>query len=377
MTDIVVISLEAWDNVWRRNQHLISRLLKGDEAMRVLFVEPPADPLYELSSGRRPSLGRRVRERQDVQPRLWTLRPLKVLPRRIDPNADQRFARSVMHAARRLGMTEPVLWVNDPAAAEVSRTTGWPTLYDITDDWAVADRPERTQQRVIDGEQYLLHNAAQVVACSAELVRRKTPDRPAQLPPIALIPNGVDVELYRRPMERPADLPAGKVAMYVGTLHADRLDVPLCVQTAQALKGAATVVLVGPNALGDGDTRALRDAGVVLLGARPYEQVPAYLQHADVLLVPHLVNAFTDSLDPLKLYEYQAVGRPVVATPVAGFRNAHNRSVLTKSSPEFPGAVVGAIQVKSRAPEREVTHATGWNDRASVMLVVIRRAVAT
>ena len=42
----------------------------------------------------------------------------------------------------------------------------------------------------------------------------------------------------------------------------------------------------------------------------------AYLQHADVLVVPHLVNAFTDSLDPIKLYEYQAVDKPVISTPV-------------------------------------------------------------
>jgi glycosyltransferase involved in cell wall biosynthesis len=363
MTDIVVISLEAWDSVWRRNQHLISRLLKGDEKLRVLFVEPPADPLHELRSGRRPSLGRRVRERQDVQPRLWTLRPLKALPRRIDPNADERFAGSVMRAARRLGMTEPVPWINDPAAAEGARATGWPTLYDITDDWAVADRPGRTQQRVIDGEQYLLHNAAQVVACSAELVRRKAPDRPTQLPPISLIPNGVDVELYRRPTERPADLPAGKVAMYVGTLHADRLDVPLCVQTAQALKGAATVVLVGPNALGDGDTRSLRDAGVVLLGARPYEQVPAYLQHADVLLVPHLVNAFTDSLDPLKLYEYQAVGRPVVSTAVAGFREADDSRVVTTSRGGYAAAALSAVGCQASHFIRDKSHVYSWVER--------------
>ena len=41
MTDLVVVSLEAWDQVWRRNQHLVSRLLARDPSLRVLFVEPP------------------------------------------------------------------------------------------------------------------------------------------------------------------------------------------------------------------------------------------------------------------------------------------------------------------------------------------------
>ena len=48
--------------------------------------------------------------------------------------------------------------------------------------------------------------------------------------------------------------------------------------------------------------------------------VPAYLRHADVLLVPHVVDAFTDSLDPIKLYEYRAGGRPGVAAIIRARR---------------------------------------------------------
>jgi hypothetical protein len=38
-------------------------------------------------------------------------------------------------------------------------------------------------------------------------------------------------------------------------------------------------------------------------------------------VVPHVRSAFTESLDPIKAYECVAVGRPTVATPVAGFRD--------------------------------------------------------
>ena len=55
MTDLVVVSLEAWDGVWRRNQHLVSRLLAADPDLRVLFVEPPADPLHDVVAGRAPA----------------------------------------------------------------------------------------------------------------------------------------------------------------------------------------------------------------------------------------------------------------------------------------------------------------------------------
>ena len=52
------------------------------------------------------------------------------------------------------------------------------------------------------------------------------------------------------------------------------------------------------------------------------------------MIVPHLVNPFTESLDPIKAYECLAAGRPTVATPVAGFRDlgAPGRRVATGAS---------------------------------------------
>lgn len=379
MTDLVVISLEAWDGVWRRNQHLVSRLLAAAPSLRVLFVEPPADPIHDVRNRRAPRLGHAARERSDVIPGLWTLRPTKPLPRRLDRHVDERIAKTVQRAAARLGMTNPVLWINDPAAADVMRLTGWPTLYDITDDWASAVRPARERGRILRGEQLLLTHAAQVVACSPELVRRKQPRRPDTMAPLVLIRNAVDAAVYRDPHPRPADLPTGVVALYVGTLHSDRLDIDLCVRTARELAGRATVVFVGPNALADTDTRRLRESGAVILGARPHGDIPAYLQHADVLLVPHLVDDFTDSLDPIKLYEYLAAGRPIVSTPVAGFRDADDPRVQVKSPRMFPAAVVDAAGRKdgmtswhSRSQNVRARIPT-WDDRAETIRSVIER----
>ena len=47
---LVVCSLEAWDEVWRRNQFFVDGLLERDPLLRVLFVEPPFDYLLQLRS---------------------------------------------------------------------------------------------------------------------------------------------------------------------------------------------------------------------------------------------------------------------------------------------------------------------------------------
>lgn len=363
--DLVVASLEAWDDVWRRNQHLVSRLLAADPALRVLFVEPPADPLHDLVSRRRPSLPAPPRP-AGYGGRLLRFRPLKPLPRRIDPRADERLARAVRAAAARAGMREPVLWLNDPGTAPLARLTAWPTLYDITDDWAAAVRAGGELDRIRTGEAWLLAHAQAVVACSPELVRRKSAAGGRR---VELVPNAVDVRAYRVARPRPPDLPAAS-AVYVGTLHTDRLDVELCAATATALAGRGTLVLVGPDSLGRAETERLRRAGAVLLGARSRDAVIGYLQHADVLVVPHAVTAFTDSLDPIKLYEYLAVGRPVVSTPVAGFRDAQDPRIRVVAASAFPSAVAAAVPAPSRVDGAGVAVA-GWDERAAAMRAII------
>lgn len=370
MTDVVVLSLEPWDDVWRRNQHLVAGLLRRDPGLRVLFVEPPVDPLHDVATRHLPRRGHGVMpvSLSGAEGRLWSYRPAKVLPRRLDPRVDARLAAATARAVRRLGFAAPVLWINDPSAAEVVRFTGWPALYDITDDWLEADRTPAEHARLVRDEALLMARCAEVVVCSPTLADAKGRARP-----VTLIPNAVDVEFYRRPQPRPADLPAGAVAVYVGTVHTDRMDLDLCAATARALGKTGSLALVGPHPLADDDLDRLRAAGVVLLGPRPAAEVPGYLQHADVLVVPHVVTPFTMSLDPIKRYEYAAVGRPVVSTPVTGFVDAEDPRVTVAGGEAFVAAVRAAVPAASGFPSGAADLVATWTDRVEQMCQVIER----
>jgi teichuronic acid biosynthesis glycosyltransferase TuaH len=362
--DLVVFSLEAWDDIWRRNQYLIDGLLHRDPGLRVLFVEPSNDVLHTLLAGRRVSASRGLRAADGYDGRLQLLQPHKVVPRSAGPGADALLRRSVRTAVARLGFASPVAWINDPGWAHILPATGWPAVYDMTDDWLAADRSEREHDRLVRNESILMTRSAAVVVCSTGLQasRRRLRD-------VVLIPNAVDVERYRRPVERPEDLPAHS-ALYVGTLHEDRLDVDLLMRTADAVETAGgVVVLVGPSALSAGNAaRVTGHPAVRMLGPRPSADIPAYLQHADVLIVPHVVDEFTDSLDPIKLYEYQAVGRPIVSTPVSGFRDAVGVTVglgtsFVDAAVQASGGSVGAA-LGLDVPD--------WSTRVSDYEVVLR-----
>jgi teichuronic acid biosynthesis glycosyltransferase TuaH len=368
VTDLVVVSLEAWDGIWRRNQHLVAGLLRSDPRLRVLFVEPAADPLHAVLRDHRVTWGRGTRPGPPIADgtsgRWWLHQPTKPLPRRVDPASDRRWARGIARAARDLGLTDPILWVNATQGAHLLELTGWPALYDITDDWLVADRGDTERARLATDERYLLRHARQVVVCSPRLQR----DKPH--PHQHLIPNAVDPTPYEGLHPRPHDLPPGDTAVYVGTVHADRLDVELAAETARRLGRGGTVVLVGPQLLSADDAGVLTEAGVLLLGGKEHSQVPAYLQHASVLLVPHVVTPFTDSLDPIKVYEYQIAGRPVVSTPVAGFRDADDELVQISERASFADAVAAVIAHPPTATAARPQPPT-WQQRVAQMQVVL------
>ncbi|MCK9794821.1 glycosyltransferase [Isoptericola sp. 4D.3] len=382
--DVVLVSLEPWDDVWRRNQHLAAGLLRRFPRARLLVVEPPRDPVHDALRRTRPRTGLGLRAGpplDGVAPsRLWLLQQTKWWPRRADPGGDRRRAAGVRRAAARVGLRQPVLWANDPGAADVLAVTGWPAVYDVTDDWASAHRAPAEHARIVAAEAALLAGAREVTVCSPALAARKGGDQTTG--PVTLVTNGVDVDAYRRPRPRPADLPAGPCAVYVGTLHGDRLDVDLCVRTQAALAGTGNLVLVGPVALDRDEEARLRAAGVVLTGARPFDAVPGYLQHAVALVVPHVVDAFTDSLDPLKLYEYRAVGRPVVTTPVAGFRDQVSSdggtgggpSVTSVDATAFPSAVRELLT--QPAPSAPADDVPTWEGQVTRFAAVLARAGA-
>ncbi|HXW34619.1 MAG TPA: hypothetical protein VEJ87_08560, partial [Acidimicrobiales bacterium] len=228
--DIVVCSLEPWGDVRRRIQLLVEELTKAHPEVRVLFVEPPLDVLHALVHRRWNDLGHLLTRSHAKRAgsdragsdnsRVEVLRTTKWLPRFVGPFADRSLVNQVRRAVRRAGMDGPILWVNDAHYARLVAQVDWPSLYDITDDWLQASLAPRERRRLEAEEAVLFERCGAVVVCSPSLAQTRGRKRP-----VTLIPNAVDVELFREPRPRPTDLGDGPIAMYVGTLHEDRLDV--------------------------------------------------------------------------------------------------------------------------------------------------------
>ncbi len=368
VTDVVCCSLEPWDEVWRRNQHLATELLGLRPTLRLLFAEAAVDIPWSLVQRRWPRASG-LRSIGDSG-RLWAMAPRKWVPRRVWAGGDRSLFRQVTAASHKLGFERPVLWVNDSVYAPMVTATGWPSVYDITDDWVLGKAPDREMDRQRRNDAAMMRQATEVVVCSPAL-----DDSRSQIRPVHLVQNGVDIEHLRAPTRRPADLPSTRIVLYQGTLSPGRLDLDLCRSLAEALRGEATVVFVGPNSLTRESTQSLTGVGAVILGARPYTDLPAYLQHADVLVVPHQHNPFIESLDPIKAREFVALGRPVVSTPVAGFRDL-DPPIATAEGDVFVEAVKATLARPPLPPGPGPLEGTptSWTGQARKFLDVLDAA---
>jgi len=57
---------------------------------------------------------------------------------------------------------------------------------------------------------------------------------------------------------------------------------------------------------------------VAFAGKQPYEKIPEFIAASDICLLPAHDNAIMRDIVPIKMYEYMAMGKPVIATRLHG-----------------------------------------------------------
>ncbi len=62
------------------------------------------------------------------------------------------------------------------------------------------------------------------------------------------------------------------------------------------------------------------DGRLILTGKVPFEEISKYLAAADICLLPAYKNEIMMNIVPIKIYEYMAMGKPVIATRLPGIQ---------------------------------------------------------
>lgn len=206
----------------------------------------------------------------------------------------------------------------------------------------------RLEQETLDACDLMIASSSAILESRSAFVSDST-----------LLTHGVDVEHFSRAAPDPssplAALPHPLVGMF-GVF--DRRVHGQALKAAARLSPQATFVVLGPVV--DRDPGEFRDVpNLRFLGAVPYSDLPGHVRHFDLCILPYVVDESTRNINPLKLKEYLATGKPVIASPLPeAIRLAE---YLTLADPEdFPRAVASALTtIKSGALANPIHSRTG------------------
>ena len=244
-----------------------------------------------------------------------------------------------------------------------------------------AERAQAAEARVLAG-------ADLRVAVSAEVAAEVRPY--AGDGPLMVVPNGVDVDLFRdRPDRTRARAELGlpvsaRLACFTGSLRPwHGLDT--AIEAIATLPNDVHLVVAGDGPVRVELNRRADDLGldgrVHWLGQVAHREIPVVLAACEVALAPYpALQEFAFS--PLKLYEYLAAGIPVVASAIGQIPQALDGGRWgTLTAPGDSGALAAGIAGVLRDPVAAQARAElareyamvehGWTNRAQQVLTAV------
>ncbi|HEV2846016.1 MAG TPA: glycosyltransferase [Thermoanaerobaculia bacterium] len=175
---------------------------------------------------------------------------------------------------------------------------------------------------------------------------------------------GLEAISEPRPLER------GEVTVgYFGYLAGAWFDWELIAEAARR-RPAWRFYLIGYGGSPEGMT--LTD-NVVLLGKKPQGELAAYAANWDVAVIPFKPDRLAAGADPIKTYEYLAMGLPVVATGV--YPPSGGEAFVTRAEgvEEFLAELAKAASTEGAEARRAFAATCTWGARLETMLSAIEQ----
>ncbi len=354
LADVFVWAVIDWHFRMQRPQHLARSL--AARGHRVFYISnnfvSSATPGFHLdpldASGRL----FQVHLKQDGAPAIYFGLP------------DEKQTQA-LHAS----LAELLAWTRSRASISLMQHPYWrPLLRSVPNARLVYDCMdhhggfENNASCVLEAEDSIIRDADLVIVTSSWLEKEIAPKARA----IATIRNAGEYDFFSAvPDEVFRDARGRQVIGYYGAI-AEWFDLDLIRSVALVLP-EALVLLVGSDTTGA--AAALSDLpNVEFTGEVAYSRLPYYLHAFDVALLPFKVIPLTLATNPVKVYEYLAAGKPVVAVDLPEMIQFEGL-VEVASSGDFADAVAGQL-----ACEADPGHVTArrtfaagqtWDHRAA------------
>ena len=327
---LLCLSHLRWAFVWQRPQHL---LVRAADHFDVTVVE---EPLHEDC----PTAFLRI---ETVQSGIRVAVP--VIPHGTAPDDAVAIQEKLIDQWLSARPTGPrIFWYYTPAAVAFTRSLSRDlTIYDNMDELSAF---RGASPSLLELEVELLGLADVVFTGGASLYEAKQHRHDN----VHCFPSSVDVGHFGRArQDRPepedlASIPHPRLGFF-GVID-ERFDADLLASLAD-LRPDWHFVMIGPVVKID-PALLPRTANIHWLGPKSYDDLPEYLAHWDVGLMPFALNESTRFISPTKTPEFLAAGLPVVSTPVRDVVDAYGKGGLVEIASTAADVVAAAETLMQR-----------------------------
>jgi len=113
-------------------------------------------------------------------------------------------------------------------------------------------------------------------------------------------------------------------------------------------------------------------SNVHVMGPIPYKSLPHYAKYFDVATIPFLLNEITLSTNPIKLFEYMALGRPIVTTNLPECRK-YRSAQIAHTHEEFVQLIDVSLEIKKHdhcylETLKEEAYQNSWDHKAQELV---------
>ncbi len=373
--DIIVFS-DDWGRHPFSCQHIMTHFLPGNRLLWVqtIGMRRPRLTLYDLrrSFEKLASFVTPAENRKEPLPEnLTVVNPFMLPFGNLLVRALNRYSvvRTVRASLGELRFRDPILLTTLPNAADYLGALGESlSVFYCVDEFS--QWPGVNRSLVQTMERKLLDRVDLVVAVSDALCASK---RPANGSSVRLLTHGVDAAHFGRAAIRTTnpraiaalgDIP-GPIIGYFG-LFDQRSDQEILEYLLKSRPDCSLVIL---GAAVTGYEKLSRYPNFFHREAVAYEELPEYVSFFTLCILPYVRTLLTDNINPLKLKEYLATGKPVVSTPLPEAVKLQPRVRIAATPEAFLRQVEEALGGSGLSPEGagEMFRNESWEAKATMM----------
>lgn len=385
---ILCFASGPWDSMWRNRHQIMARLAKKN---KVLYVEPQTQGIRQALCALKKSKNNENLQNESLRhidsglwvyryPR-WTFRSNRFI---LNLLGVMLHVFAISRVVRKLKMKSPIIWVVEPRFGDMIKYLDKSLIcYHVVDNYAASPYyPETIRKELEKTDKIMLSIANLVIVTSPFLFNEKSKHHNN----VHLVRNAVDYELFA-PNQNLNGIPKDMehipkpIVGYVGVVN-KKLDLAMIDSVARK-RPQWSFVFIGdyydPSLPEDYSFINNHSSNVFLLGRRDVKEVPRYIHACDVCMLPYCRNDYTKAIDSLKLYEYFACEKPVVATDIPAIQEYKQLVYVANDADDFITKLESALTCfasEQREAQRAIAMQNTWDKRVEQISTILNAVLA-